>query len=378
MKIQLVNNSLLRLSAILLLACAWVNVSAEPEAPPVFCVDDDCVNTPDDPGPGGNYTLASIGSVPFAYSTPALPRITSEATVTPSTIAANKVNGRRIVLQAGSYGEQTFNTQDQEIVFTPGANISLLNVGSAARRLRFTANPIRSGSIGYIMASGAQDLTFDGITQSHVSLGGSYPIQRNDFVVQRLAILNSSFLARDFVFLSYSEPNNRLTDVVIANNNMVDGGTSLGGSGSGQAALRAVGAARFVFVDNRLVGNASDGYQNFRIHAQPNLKAEYFYIARNQFEGSGHSFQRSAESGSPTSAQVIENVYYVNNLQYCNFQPPINVQGTSGYWPTSLTVTGNTLYSSAGGYPSNPSGYSWVVASNSTSGYQAPRSWSFK
>lgn len=372
---------------LILLAGVWGSLSATPAPPPLLCVDEvDCVEIApipggnDGSGSGGSYTLASIGSVPFAYSTPVPPTITSEATVTPATIESNKVNGRRLILTEGNYGNQTFNTRDQEIVFREGVVIGFLTVGSSAARLRFRGEPARAGVTGYISvgssSAAAQDIVFDGINQVHIQEGGQWPRQENSFNAQRLAVINSRLQAYGFVALSYSGANNRLTDAIFANNNMVDAGTDLPGTGFGQAAVRIQGAARVVFVDNRLSANTNDAFHNFRIHAQPGWHAEQFYIARNQFEGTGHSFQRSGDGSS--QVMEIRDVWFEDNVQYTTRLSPINVGNDSSSYPTSLTVRNNRLYSTVGGWPSVPSGYSWQFSGNTVSGYQNPPAWQFR
>ena len=116
-----------------LVAGTWVGLSATPIPPPLLCVDDiDCIETagsPEAPAPGQGYTLANAtAGLPFTLNTPVLPSISNEVTVTPSTIGANKVNGRRIILQPGNYGNQMFGSQDQEIVLQAGVEIQERNV----------------------------------------------------------------------------------------------------------------------------------------------------------------------------------------------------------------------------------------------------------
>ena len=189
----------------------------------------------------------------------------------------------------------------------------------------------------------------------------------------------AAFLRATLYFCLF-QTTNRLTDVVIANNNMVDGGRQLGWHGQmGRPHLRTVGAARFVFVDNRLVGNTPDGYQNFRIHGTPGgPKAEYFYIARNQFEGTGHYFP-ALWVVRHAAGEVIENVYYVNNTQYCNYMSPINVHPTDpATGPQALLLPGNTLYSFGGRLSVQSVRLFMGCPGNTTSGYQAPPPWNFK
>jgi len=375
----------------MLFAGLWGSVAAQPKAPPKLCVDGgNCVEIADtdtDPddgtsGASGSYSLASIGSVPFAYSTPIPPTITSEVTVTPATISANKVNGRRLILSAGEYGPQTFGTQDQEIVFQPGANFGFLTVSGSAARLVFRGSPARSGSIGYIKVGdsnggAAQDIVFDGINQTHNPSAPAWHM-RNYYVAERLAVINSSFQVREYAVLSFSSPSNRLQDAIFANNNMVDEGTSFAGTGNGEAAVRIVGATRVIFVDNRLVSYIPDGYHNFRIHAQPTLDAEDFYVARNQFEGTGHYFIRRGESGAGN--RELLNIHYVDNEQYNRHQQPINVHaGKSPHeHPTTFTLTGNNLYQSGQAWPTEPAGFTWTISDNTVNAYATPPVWQFQ
>jgi len=386
MRIKFFVRSFFKGIVFLFLAASWGGVLAAPAPPPLLCVDGgDCVSTavsepsPEPPAGGGGYTLASIGNVPFAYSTPAPPNITSEATVTPATIEENKVNGRRLILSPGDYGPQNFNTQDQEIVFQPGANFGFLRVGMSARRLVFRGSPARSGSIGYMKVGDknngtAQDILFDGINQVHNPSAPQWEM-RNVFYAERVAVINSNMQVREYAALSYSRPGIRLQDVIFANNNMVDLGTSLAGTGNGEAVVRFVGSARVVFVDNRVVSYLPDGYHTLRIHAAASLDAEDFYVARNQLEGAGQYFIRSGD-GSPT--QELRNIYFEDNVQYTSLLSAMNAGNDASSRPTSFTMRNNTLYGSTGGWPSVPAGYSWQFSGNSYQSYQNPPVWQFQ
>jgi len=389
MRIKLVTHLVDRLLAGLFLVVLSGSAPATPQPPPILCIDgSDCVETavtnPDPDGnPDGGYTLASIGSVPFAYNTPIPPNISSEVTVTPATIEANKVNGRRIVLSPGNYGNQDFSTQDQEIVFQEGVAFGFLTVRPSAARLVFRGSSPRVGSVGYIevgnnRAGAATDIVFDGINQIHIQEPGDWPRQSNSFVAKRIAVINSSFLAYKYLAVSFSSPGARLEDAIFANNNMVDEGTSLPGSGSAGPSTRFSGSIRLIFVDNRVVGYRPDGYHNFRIHAQPDLDAEDFYIARNQFEGTGHYFIRKGESGAGN--MELLNIHYVDNEQYNTMHQPINVHAGSSPFehPTTFTLTGNNLYQSGQAWPTQPAGFTWTISGNTVNASATPPVWQFR
>ena len=86
-----------------------------------------------------------LGVVPFAYSWPTEPTITSERTVTPATIGNESnltTSGRRLILQAGTYGAFTVSGNDREIVFESGVTTGTISI--AGVRMVFRGSPERA------------------------------------------------------------------------------------------------------------------------------------------------------------------------------------------------------------------------------------------
>ena len=385
----------MRLKFILHLVRAWAgtlflvflssSVMASPLPPPLLCVDDtDCVETgveAEPPPPGGTYTLANAtAGLPFAINTPILPTITSEVMVTPATIAANKVNGRRIILQAGNYGNQQFGTQDQEIVIQPGVEIGTLSFGNTARRLHFRGSPVRAGRIRTVHTGGSfnndiADLFFDGITADDT---GS-PSQ-NQWHGNRIAVINSSITADIYAGGNF----HNVTDFIWAN-------SLIHTYGATQANVRSHGALRYVIVDSRL-RKTNGGNHALRVHAGSpgNRVTDNIYIARNQIDGARVAVRGdgSGQEGNPVGISAtagINNVWFENNTLY-------NPSGQGGIFSfftgfaeietdraQMMYLRNNTLYTDMQTWfsPNEPRA-NWVILNNTHYPYQAPPSWSFR
>ena len=384
----------MRLKCILHLVRAWAgtlflvflssSVMASPLPPPLLCVDDtDCVETgveAEPPPPGGTYTLANAtAGLPFAINTPILPTITSEVMVTPATIAANKVNGRRIILQAGNYGNQQFGTQDQEIVIQPGVEIGTLSFGNTARRLHFRGSPVRAGRIRTVHTGGSfnndiADLFFDGITADDT---GS-PSQ-NQWHGNRIAVINSSITADIYAGGNF----HNVTDFIWAN-------SLIHTYGATQANVRSHGALRYVIVDCRF--RKSGGLNHaLRVHADNvgGRVADNIYIARNQIDGARVAIRgdgQANEGAGPAAARAgIGTVWFEDNTLY-NPGPTGNASFFTGFTtpdserPQMLHLINNVLYTDMGTWhvPGTPR-VNWVIEPdpNTHLPYEPPPSWSF-
>ena len=366
-----------------LVAVSWVGLWATPIPPPVLCVDGiDCVETaepPEPPGLGQGYTLANAtAGLPFALNTPVLPSISNEVTVTPSTIAANKVNGRRIILQPGNYGNQTFGSQDQEIVLQPGVEIGTLTFDNTARRLHFRANPARSGRIRTISTGGSAnnaltDLLFDGIFADDTGSPG-----QNQFHGTRVAVINSSLTAETTAHASF----HLATDLLVANSYIHTYGIVHG--------LRSHSALRYVVVDSRLRKSGS-GHHALRVHGDDSTStrpAHNIFIARNQIDGArvairGTGTQGAEDGGLSGSSAGIDTVWFENNTLY---QPGENnsslYAGNNEHdsdRPQMLYLRNNVLYSDRATWlsPGQPRS-NWVLQNNAHNAYQPPPDWSFR
>lgn len=376
---------------LLLVTGIWAVASATPNPPPLFCVDGDnnpdCVETPETapppptppPATGGSYDLSdALAGVPFTVNTPVLPNITNEVTVTPATISANKVNGRRLILQPGNYGNQTFGTQDQEIVIQPGVEIGTLSLDNTARRLHFRASPARSGRIRTVNTGGSwndniSDLIFDGILTDDTGAPN-----QNQFHGTRVAVLNSSITASAYAMGNFHE----VVDFVVANNHIHTYGTT-------QSNMRSHSALRYVVVDNRLQKSGSS-HHALRVHGggDGQRPADYIYIARNQIDGArvavrGTGSLGAEDGGTSGASSGIGTVWFENNTIY---QPGDN--NASLYAgnvthdsdrPQMFYLRNNTLYSDRATWfsPGQPRS-NWVLENNPHNPYQPAPSWDFR
>ncbi|NND54611.1 MAG: hypothetical protein HKN56_06535, partial [Gammaproteobacteria bacterium] len=351
------------LVGLLLVSSIWAAASAAPNPPPLLCVDDDadleCVETPETsqpppapqppPSTGGDYDLSdALAGVPFTVNTPVLPNISEEVTVTPSTIAANKVNGRRLILQPGNYGNQSFGTQDQEIVIQPGVEIGTLSIDRTARRLHFRATPVRSGRIRTITTGGSNnngitDLFFEGL---YVNDNGSP--SANNFHGARIAIINSHIIASEYAVGGF----HGVTDFILANSHAH---TDSNGGGN-ESNMRSHSPVRYVVVDSRLQKSGLSKKHTLRIHAGPpgDRPADDIYIARNQLDGSRVAIRGTgtcgAENGQPDACETagLGTVWFDNNVIY---QPGFNnaslYTGSPAHdtdRPQMMYVRNNSLY----------------------------------
>lgn len=350
-------------------------VSAAPQPPPLLCVDDtDCVETAaveEGDGQDGLYTFASIGNVPFAYSTPVPPNITSEVTVTPATFSANMVSGRRLILSPGNYGHQTIGTQDQEFVLQSGAELGRLAFTSSAARLKFTSSSLRAGRISYIdmQSRSTSDILFDGLTQYHIGGGNT----RNFLYGSRIAIMNSDLTTSAMVLYS-----NEGSDLVLANNRMLQAYPGyFGESGASDASVRLHGVQRLLFVDNFLTNlpiDAPNDRHTFRIHGSSGSSmADNLYIANNLFVGPGTGVVTSSHETD------IGRVWWENNVHHVS--PGLMlmiVENSTLRHANVMVIRDNEAYGSAGNTDWPSARANWVVENNISGPSQTPPVWTFK
>ena len=168
---------------------------------------------------GGNDAAYGLddacAGVPFTCNAPAEPTIKSSATVTPATIAANLVDGRRITLRPGLYRDLWIPTDDQEIILQPGAVIPYLLIQSTASRIKVRGETARSGRIGPIsVEKGATDVYFYQINAVGTAPGNEIAVYGT-----RVAFVSSSLAM--YRYCIYADP---ATDLIIANSELVSNG----------------------------------------------------------------------------------------------------------------------------------------------------------
>jgi hypothetical protein len=305
-------------------------------------------------GGGEGYDLDdAIAGDPFTINKPTAPTITSNVSVTTATIAANKVNGRQITLAAGDYGTQNFSTTDQEIILQAGAILGDVTFGSGAARIEIHGETVRVGQIGSIDVDGlASDIN---IYETTFADG-----VENIIYGDRCAIW-SCLIRMDGRYCAYIDS---CSDFIFANNDAeITGSVSAPG-------VRYMGVERSVTVDNRI---AVAGQQCLRYHADPADSTDH-YASRNQLEGPPGQMQ--ANSGGGGYERLI-NVTYTSNtiydLEFSNY----GSMGTGDQRCEVLTMTGNTMYSNGGAFPSEllPA---WDISSNTVNAYTAPPAWDFQ
>lgn len=97
--------------------------------------------------------------IPFSYDQPTDPLIADEVLVTPATLAANIVSGRRAILQPGVYSP-TWAVEDFEFVCQPGASFSGMHFDGGSIR-GFGASGGSTITTAPTFSSGTLDLMLD-------------------------------------------------------------------------------------------------------------------------------------------------------------------------------------------------------------------------
>lgn len=343
------------------------------------------ITVQDSPPPGGEYTLANaLAGVPFAVSTPIPPTITSETTVTPATLSANLVNGRRVTLQAGTYSGFTINTTDQEFILQSGVTVTgNVVIGGSARRIIIRGNPLRAHTIRALLtgddASGRSDIFINGINAINNAANGNADVLYME--ADRFACINSNFEVysiNNTAFL-YSGQIPR-SNLIWGNNRVITSQNSF--------AWRTQRYSRMVMVDS-LLKKTGSGHNTWRYHRV----AQYCYSARNQIEGARIRINPDDTEGLPNGEQ-IRDVWYHDNDQYLtidssgggqNLYIEVNVPADV----LDFRITNNRFYGAygpanmvgaGGGVFHNPANYpTWTASGNSFQPLPGTiPTWSFK
>jgi hypothetical protein len=326
----------------------------------------------------------SNGSRLFTYVPPTTPSlgVSPDVAITTSNVGSYTgtsgaaANGKRLTFAAGTYGETRINGSDIEVVLQTGVTISHLIVQAGSSRIKISCTPARDCIIGYLGVGSyggesnlAYDVTIDGITQTgYVATNAT----SNNFCVRRCLVLNSSFLSRNFTMYAPPGAAGNPQNILFGNCQLVNGGTSMAGTGTSAGPWRQMGAENVIAVDCRMKSDPEGTYQCHRIHTAGSYDSNNTYVSGCQFEGGGHAWQAD-------TPRVITNVWYKNNLQYQSVQgPPININSET-FKPRTMTVTSNRLYS-GGTYPTSgdaPSGGTYTISGNTTSAVVTPSTWDF-
>lgn len=225
------------------------------------------------------YDLSAY-SIPFGYSWPTPPNITSNYTVSNSAqLAIANVNGARITLQAGSYGDVS-PANDQEWVLQSGALIDTFTY-TGSERVKVRGETPRVGRIGTIQGPQSNDTTtttdilFDGIYQANGSWTSSNEAS-NGPGGRRIAIINSSLNTASYTIFCAAEQADQFNNLIIAGNFIRnDNSIAINGTVSAQHAVRIMTMNTFIFVGNYIQKHESGHI--WRVHCNATTPATDSY-----------------------------------------------------------------------------------------------------
>lgn len=322
-------------------------------------------------------------SIDFSYSWPVEPNITSEAAVTPATLSANNVNGRRLTLAAGSYGDVSPGN-DQEWILQAGAEIDLFNfLGS--QRVKVRGETPRVGRIGTIGQDGqdnsTSDILFDGVYQSNGPWTPNF-FYSNFLYGSRIAIVNSSLNAAGYGIFAGTNSENGINNVIFAGNYLRSDNTI-----NTQTSVIALSLFRFLGVNTYVVaGNymekAGPGL-GFRIHgndfsASEDLDSYDGYVGDNYIvvpSGvSSFAAMFVAPSGGSSVASAVLDITIEDNKVYNPTNATFRTDSTPEQTPEAqnIILRDNDFYGTQAPPSGTPArGVNWTVSGNSFQGYQA-------
>jgi len=260
------------------------------------------------PTPPYDLTLGGARTLPAWYSDfmwPVAPRITSEVTV--SSIAdlnANRVAGRRVTLEPGSYtGTISINVDDFDLILTGCTFVGNLEFRSS--RVRVTGGTMSTGIVRVDDngVSRTTDILIDNLHQIS-PLASNTAYNGGPIGWDRLAIINSTFEFFDYGMLI--SPRSQ-TDLIIASCSFV------GGTGS-NSMIRIQGVIGVMFVDNHLYRDPANSAHLYRMH-QGVVNA---YVADNMMVGNNmlHNDLASYQGVEMTNVLVENNILFRRNSPF--------------------------------------------------------------
>lgn len=314
-------------------------------------------------GGGGTYTCATAIAGTSGVSCPTAPTTSSNATVNPSTLAANKVNGRDLTLQNGSYGDQTFTTTDQIIRIQGSGSIDSLTLDSGAARLKFVCETARACTIRYITFIGAvSDISFEDITITSPALsdqGQIWYATLGTGQLNRHAFINVNMDTDGWC--AFAE---KVTDLVFGN-------SKLNGNGDHRHCLRFHGVLDSVVADSEISIDGS-GVWSYRVHAEGSEVSGNNYLLRSSIID--RSLNVSADSGSGGGGTMGEQ-FIESNCVYSAGSWDI-VTGSGSNRATVGHVKNNAGYGSIT-WPSAGAFQSDDISGNTVSAYTTPPTFTY-
>lgn len=325
----------------------------EPDPAPDPIPDPDSVPDPDPAPDGVAYDLSGY-SIPFAYEWPAAPRIASEATVTPATLSANNVNGRRLTLSAGDYGNVS-SRSDQEWVLQPGALINRFDF-TGSQRVKVTCEVPRDCRIGQFHgdANGVtSDIHFDEVYQSN-GPWSDFAVTWNAPAGIRVAITNSSLNCGSYCLFAASPNSDWWNNLIVAGNYIRSANdVPMGVQNAAQHTIRLMQPNTFIFVGNYIVKGSTG--MIFRVHTNdsPSLDAFDGYVADNVLVGEpGYTYYGALQiypaSSGYTPSNLVDLTYDRNEIHLPSGGAVAFDTNTWNRHIIRPTVTNTTVYGSLG------------------------------
>lgn len=329
---------------------------AEPDVPAV-----------DAPAPSGTNAARIDAAlegyvVPFAVAYPADPVTSARVNVDPSSIVANLVAGRALVLAPGRYPHLVVEADDVELIAEAGVTIEGLTV--SADRFRITGG---GASIegGVDLRPNISDVMVDGVRMATASEYDTFALSSG---VARLAVVRST-LSSSMSWVVIGGDGG--SDFVFARDELVYTGPTY-------SPMRVTGAARVVIVASRFFSNA----QGLRIHNTSGLSTSHVSVAGNQFEStaappSALTWIDPNNGGGAGADLPMSHVWLVDNRYYREAALEVVAIGphTPGLMDT-ITVRGNRAYGAASvGSPMGGISGAMVradVSDNVNEAYEAP------
>lgn len=301
---------------------------------------------------GGDYSLSdATDGIAIQPTHPTEPTITSSATVNTSTLAANLVNGRRLTLQAGSYGDRTITTDDQELILQDGANIGTLTL-NGVNRFIIRGETTRVGSI---VKTTVNSTSTDILFKETVFLGATTNDQ-NEIYGDRVAFLSCSITEDRYCFYV-----DAVTDFIVGNCNC----SSTAGSAP---TCRVMNSVRSVVADSRL---HNTGPQTcYRQHAD-STDAEDHYLVRTQVEIGPIQFSADGD-GNDVYERLIS--VTIDDIDFYSDGGYISTD-TGDKRPEILVVTDSRGYGLLEWPPELLP--AWDISNNSNVAFTTPPAWSF-
>lgn len=318
-------------------------------------------------GGGGDYTCATAIAGTTGVSCPTAPTTTSSATgVTNATLAANKVNGRDITLDAEAFGDETFTTTDQIIRITGSGSIDYLTIGDNATRLRFVCVTARACSIRNIDFVGTvSDISFEDITitsPSSSDVGQVWYPTDGAGTQNRFAFINVNMDTDGWCVYA--------SDVADGVRDIVFGNSRINGNGNSRHCLRFMGVQDTVVADSEITVDGS-GYAA-RIHAESGQTSGNNYWLRSLY--TVQAVALDADGGSGGGGTLGEQFFEDNCVH------------SAGAWFIS---TGSGANRATVGHVKNNAGFgsiSWPgagafqsddISGNTVSSYTAPPTFTY-